>query len=138
VITGPISDSGSAAGPTFHHADLGCERFDEPVGGRLADGHRDRDRHAALAGGAEACSHQRVDGPVHVGVRHDDHVVLGAAECLHAFARRGPPPIDVLSDRGRADEAHGLDVRMVENRIDGLLVAVDDIQHAGREAGLLK
>ena len=118
--------------------DLGCERLDEPVCGLLADGHGDRDCHAALTRGAEACSHQRVDGLVHVGVRHDDHVILGAAQGLHAFARRGTPPIDVLSDGRRADEAHGLDVGMVEYSVDGFFVAVNDVEHAGREAGLLE
>ncbi len=49
-----------------------------------------------------------------------------------------PRAIDVLGDRRRADEAHRLDVGMVEDRVDGFLVAVDDVEHAGREAGLLE
>ncbi len=138
VTTGPISDSGSVAGPIFMHADRGRERLDQPVGRLLADRHRDRDRHAALAGRAVARAHQRVDGLVHVGVRHDDHVVLGAAQRLHALARRASPAVDVLGDRRRADEAHRLDVGMVEDRVDRFLVAVDDVEHAGREAGLLE
>ena len=65
--------------PDLHHADLGRERLDQPVGGLVADRHRHRNRHAALSGGAEARAHQRIDRLIHVGVRHDDHVVLGAA-----------------------------------------------------------
>jgi hypothetical protein len=80
----------------------------------LADRHRDRDRHAALTRGAEACSHQRVDGLIQVGVRHDDHMILGAPQGLYALSRRRTAPVDVLGDRRRADEAHGLDVGMVE------------------------
>jgi hypothetical protein len=63
---------------------------------------------------------------------------FGAAQRLHAFGRRGTPRVDVLSDRRRADEAHSLNVGMVEYGIDRFLVAVDDVEHAGREAGLLE
>ena len=43
-----------------------------------------------------------------------------------------PRRIDVVGDVGGADEAHRLDVRVVEDRVDRLLVAVDDVQHARR------
>src|SRR6266542_3789010 len=67
------------------------------VGGRLAQrGHElvvgiaDRDHHrpghATLAGRAETGGDQAVDGLVHDGVGHDDHVVLGPAERLDALA----------------------------------------------------
>ena len=42
--------------------------------------------------------------------------------------------IDILRDRRRADEAHRRDIRIVENAVDRLLVAVDDIEDAGRQA----
>ena len=67
-----------------------------------------------------------------------DHVVLGAAQRLHALSGRGAARIDVVRDRGRADEAHRLDVGMVEDGVDRLLVAVHDVQHAVGEAGLLE
>ena len=54
----------------------------QPVRGLLADGHRDADGHAPLAGAAVAGADEGVDGLVQVGVGHDDHVVLGAAEAL--------------------------------------------------------
>ena len=108
----------------------------QPVGRVLADRHGDRDRHAALAGRAVAGADQRIDGLVHVGVGHDDHVVLGAAEALRALAVRRRPRIDVLRDRRGADEADRLDVGIVEDRVDHFLVAVDDVEDAGRQAGL--
>ena len=41
-----------------------------------------------------------------------------------------------MGDRGRADEADRLDVRIVEDRVDRFLVAVDDVENAGRPARL--
>ena len=63
-------------------------------------------------------------------------MVLGAAEALHALARRRAARIDVLGDRGRADEADRLDVGIVEDGVDRLLVAVDDVEDARRAARL--
>ena len=113
----------------------GIELLDQNVGGLLADRDRDRHRHAALAGRAVAGADQRIDRLIHVGVRHHDHVVLGAAETLHAFAVGAAGGIDVFGDGGRADEADRLDARIGEQRIDRFLVAVDDVEHAGRQAG---
>ena len=62
--------------------------FHQPVGGILADGHRNRNRHAALAGRAVTGTDQRIDRLIQVGVRHDDHVVFGAAKTLNALCRR--------------------------------------------------
>ena len=50
--------------------------------------------------------------------------------------RRRAARIDVFGDRRRADEADRLDVGIVEDRVDRLLVAVDDVENAGRAAGL--
>jgi hypothetical protein len=72
-----------------------------------------------------------------VGVGHDDHVVLGAAQRLHALIVGSARVIDVLGDRGGADEADRRDVRMGEDGVDRLLVAVDDVEHAVGQAGLL-
>jgi hypothetical protein len=78
-----------------------------------------------------------VDDLVEVGVGHDDAMVLGASERLHALAVRGAARVDILSDVGRADEAHRLDVVMVEDRVDHLLVAVDDVEDPVGKPGLL-
>ena len=110
--------------------------LDQNVGGLLADRHRDRDRHAALACGAVTGADQRIDRLVDVGIRHHDHVVLGAAEALHALSVRGPGRIDVLRDVGGADEADRLDARIGEQRVDRLLVAVHHIEHALGQPGL--
>ncbi len=74
--------------------------LDQRVGRRLAHRHRDRDRHAAFARRAIARAHQRIRRLVQVGVRHDDHVVLGAAEALHALAVRAAAAIDVFARSG--------------------------------------
>ena len=42
----------------------------------------------------------------------------------------------MLGDRCRADEADGVDVRVGEERVDRLAVAVHDVQHARGRAGL--
>ena len=90
----PILSGGGALG------DLG----DQVVGDR-ADGHARGDGHAALTGGAEAGVDHGVGGQVEVGVGQDHGVVLGAAEGLHALAVGGAGGVDVLRDRGGADEA---------------------------------
>ena len=107
VTSGPKSAEGSVEGPTFRLSTRGIELVQERFRGALADRHGDGDGHAALSGRAVAGADQGVDGLVHVGVGHDDHVVLGAAEALRALARRRGAGIDVLGDRGGADEADG-------------------------------
>ncbi len=72
----------------------------------------------------------------HVGVGHDDHVVLGAAKALGALSRLGRAHVDVLGDLRGADEADGADVLVVEDRIHRDLVAIDDVEDARRQTGL--
>ncbi|OLE17655.1 MAG: hypothetical protein AUG88_06270 [Actinobacteria bacterium 13_1_20CM_4_68_12] len=52
---------------------------------RVADRNQHRDRHAALARRAVARRDGRVGGHVDIGVGQDDHVILRAAERLHAL-----------------------------------------------------
>ena len=127
---------GVGRGADLEGAHARGERGDQPVGGLLANGNGDGNRHAALAGRAVAGAHQRVGGLVHIGVGHDDHVVLGAAQRLHPFPVLGAGAVDVFGDRGGADEGHRLDVRVGEDGVDDFLVAVDDVEHTFREAGL--
>ena len=114
--------------------------FNQPgaqaIRGLIADRNRDADRHATLACAAVARADQRVDGLVEVGVGHHDHVILRAAEALRALAVGRGARVDVLRDVGAADEAHRLDLRVLEDGVDGLLVAVHDLEHAWRQAGL--
>ncbi len=65
-----------------------------------------------------------VHGLIQVRVGHHD--LYGSwhrAETLRPLAGGGGTSVDVLSDI-RADEADGLDVRVVQDGVDGLLVAV--------------
>ena len=57
-------------------------------------------------------------------------MVLRPAQSLNAFGAVGAAAIDIFGNRGRANEAHRLDVGMIEQRVDGTLVAMDDIDHA--------
>ncbi len=105
---------------------------EEHRGGFVADGDGNGERHAALARGAVRRAHQVFRGAVHVGVGQDDGVVLGAAHRLDALGVRSAGRIDVLGDGGRADEADRLDARVLQERVDGFLVAVDDVEDAFR------
>ena len=126
------------AGPDFHRGHPLLEVGDQLIGDRVADRDRDRDRHAAFAAGAERGAHQCADRIVDVGVGHDDRMVLGAAQRLDALAVGAAGGVDVFGNRGRADEADGLDARVGQQRVDRFLVAVDDVQHAVGQPGLLR
>ena len=123
------------AGADLDRARSRRERVDQRVGD-VADGDDRGDRHAALAGGAVAGTDDRVGRERHVGIREHDRVVLRAAQRLHALAVRRACLVDVLCDRRRADERHGADARMREDRVDRLLVAVDDVEDAVGQARL--
>src|SRR5699024_6944559 len=60
--------------------DLGKQLLEQLLSGALADRDGDRDGHAALTCRAETSADQGVRDLVEVRVRHDDRVVLGAAE----------------------------------------------------------
>ncbi len=64
-------------------------------------------------------------------------MILRTAECLHAFAVCGSSRIDILRDRRAADEAHGRDARVRQNRIDRDLIAMHDVEDALGESGLI-
>ena len=120
----------------LHVRDPLLDRGDERIG-RVADRHDDRNRHAALAGRAVRRRDGRVGGHVDVSVRQHDHVILGPAERLTALPTGRGRLVDVAGDRRRADERDRGDARMLEQRVDGHLVAVDDVEHAVRNTGLL-
>ena len=94
-----------------------------------------RDRHAALAGRAIGRAHRRVDSLVHIGVGHDDHVVLRPAQRLHPLAVRTATRIDILADRRRADKADGTDIGMIENRVDSFLITMNDVEDTVGKSG---
>ena len=129
-----VAAAGAVAGDELAHPVL--DLADQLVGDRL-DRDEGRDRHAPLPRRAEAGVDGGVRGEVEVGVGQHEHVVLRAAEGLDALAVRRARLVDVLRDRGRADERHRLDVGVRQQRVDGLLVAVDDLHDAVGQPGLL-
>ena len=134
VVVRPILDAGADAQRLQPFDQLGAQ----PLGGLLAHRHRHRDRHAALAGAAVGRAHQRIHRLVEVGIGHHHHVVLGAAQRLNPLAvgrRRG---VDVFGDGRRADEADRLHPLIGEQHVHALLVAIDHVEHAVRQAGLLE
>ena len=98
------------------------------------DRHGDGNGHASFTRRAVGRTHQRVGCLIDIGIRKHQHVVLGAAERLHAFAGLAPGRVDVLGNRGRADEAHRLDVGVKQDRIDRFLVTMNDVQHAAGQS----
>ncbi len=113
--------------PDFQLLDARHQLFDQTVGGFLAHRHSDRDRHAAFARRAIARADQRVRGLVQIGVRHDDHVVLRTAKALDAFAIRAARAVDIFGDGGGADKADRLNDRVMQDRVNRFLVAIDDL-----------
>ena len=97
----------------------------------VADGHHHRRGHAALPG---AAGHRRDDVRSTVisgsaSGMHDE-VVLRAAEGEDALEVGGAAAVDDLRDVRRADEGDRLDAGVVADRLDGLLPAVHDVEHA--------
>jgi hypothetical protein len=136
-MIGPISALSSVPASDSQGARAVGEARHDPVG-HVAHEHGDGDGHASLAGRAVRGTDERIDGLVEVRVRHHDHVVLGAAESLHAFAAPGAFFVHVLCHRGGADEAHGADVRMRQDRAHERRVAVDHVEKAVRQARALE
>jgi hypothetical protein len=116
--------------------DARCEPFHKIVRSRFADRNRDRHRHAALAGRAVTRADERIDGLIHVGIGHDNHMVLGSAKALHARSNSRAARVNIFGNRRRADKADGLDAGIVKDGIDGFLITVDDVENARGEPGL--
>ena len=93
---------------------------------------------AALAGAAEGRIGDHLDGGFEVGVGGDDDGIFGAALALDALAVFGGAGVDVAGGGGGADEADGLDAGVIEEGVDGFAGAVDEVDHAGREAEFLE
>ena len=117
-------------GADLHLRDFLLDAGKHVVRDRVADEHGHGDRHAALASGTVRGADQRVGGHLRIGIRHHDRMILRPAQRLHAFAVCRSGRVDVLGDRRRADEAHRLHIRMREQCVDRLLVAVDHIEGA--------
>ncbi len=114
----------------------GRDGCDERVGDS-SDRDDGRDGHAALAGRSVAGGHGGIGGHVNVGVGQHDHVILGATEGLNSLPMAAAGFVDVAGDRGRAHERHRPDVRVPEDAIHRLPIALDDAVDAVGEPGLL-
>ena len=65
-------------------------------------------------------------------------MIFCAAQRLHPFTVRGRGTPNVFGYRCRPYEADGIDPGMVQKRIDGFFVAVDDIEYAVGQSGLTR
>ncbi len=128
----------SGVGADFQLFDARYQLFNKAVGGFVTDRNGNRDRHAAFASSTVASADQCVSGFVQICVGHDQHVVLRTTEALGTFAVRGRAAIDVLRDRGRTNEANGLDDLVVQQRVYGFFVAVHNLQNAIGKTGLFQ
>ncbi len=100
----------------------------------VADRHHHRAGHAPLPGGPEGGADDPVHGLVDDRVGHDHDVILGAAQGLHALAGLGRPLVDELGHRSGADKRDRVDAGVVEDALHHLAAAVDEVDHAGRQA----
>ena len=131
-----MSTPGSMPGPILSLPIRSSMHRPQPIRG-VADGDDQGLGHAALAGRAVARRDGRVRGQLHVGVGQDDHGVLGGRVGADPLAVLGAGLEDVPPDRGRADELDGVDAGVLQDGVDGLAAAVDDVEDAVGQPGLL-
>ncbi|EAU65438.1 hypothetical protein STIAU_2870 [Stigmatella aurantiaca DW4/3-1] len=133
LLARPV-DEGPHAGPHLHRGRAARHLVDEGL--HIAHGHEHAGGHAALARAPGERVHHRLRGEVRVRVRNDDEVVLRAAQGQHALAARRSLRVHAPGHRGRADEAHRLDIRVLQQPLHGLLAAVEQREDAGRKPRL--
>ena len=104
---------------------------------RFADCNGDADGETALTGASEGGVGDDFGGLLGVGIGKNDDVILGAALALYALAAGGAASIDVFGYRRGADKADGADKRVIEERINRGLAAVDQVDDALRKACLM-
>ncbi len=112
--------------------------FKQAVSGAFAYWDSNRNRHAAFASGAKTGPDDGVGGLVHIGVRHDDHVVFCATKALRAFAVGCGAAVDVLRNRGRANEGNTLNDVVVQQRVNRFVFAVHNLKNPFGQAGFDK
>ena len=128
---------GSRPSPTFSDLAASISRS-RVVLVRLADGQQHAAGQAALAGAPVERLGDHRNAAIEVGVGHHDDEVLRAAERLNALAGVRAALIDEPRDRRRSDERHGANARVIADRLDDFLAAVDQIDDAGRQVALLE
>ena len=62
-------------------------------------------------------------------------MVFRTTEALHALSVGAAAGIDIFGNRCGADKAHGFDIGIIKNGIDGLFVAIHHIENSRRQAG---
>ena len=80
--------------------------------GHITDQDSNRNRHAALASRTVTRANQGVYRLFEVSIRHDNHVVFGTAQGLHALAMVRARFVNIVGNRCRTDKGHGLDIRV--------------------------
>src|SRR5581483_5000567 len=103
----------------------------------FADQHEHRIRHATLTRRAERGSDDVVDRLVFVRVRQNHAMVLRAHHRLRALSGFGGPAVNLRADTRRADERDGLDVRVLAKATRHVGAAMNHVQHARREPGVM-
>ena len=71
-----------------------------------------------------------------MGVRHHDHMVFRPAQRLHAFAVLSPALVNQVGNRRRADERQRFNVWVVDQRFNGVFIALHHVEHAIGQACL--
>ena len=77
------------------------------------------------------------DDLVKISVGQDDAVVLRSPHALHALAVARAARVSGLRHRRRGDQAHGLDVWMIRDRLTDILGPKHDIDDPRRHAGFM-
>ena len=108
------------------------EERQQPVA-RVPDRHHHGDRHAALArrtvGGRDRCVRCQFE----IRIRQNQHVILRAAQSLHALALLCPLLVEGTGHRRGAHEAQGRHVGMRDQCLHGHAVAVHDVEDTIRK-----
>ncbi len=97
---------------------------------RVTDRDSYRHRQAALTRTTEGAVADDLRRHVHVGIRQNDDVILGAALALCTLSVRTGPGVDMFCDRSRSDETDRANFGMIEQRIDHGFSAIDQIDYA--------
>ena len=136
-ISGPISVAGSSGWPTFSLPTRSATRG-ENCSAMLVLHQQARGGRAALAVQRVDHEHHGIERAVEVGVVEHDDGVLAAELEVHALQGGRALAHDGRAGGALADEADGLDVGMLGQRLAGFLAeAVHRVHDAGGQAGLV-
>lgn len=103
----------------------------------LADHDERAQGHAALAGGTKGGTDNAVDEVVLVAVGQNGSVVFGTQVGLDTLAVGRAAAEDVLAGLVATDKADSLDGGVVEDKVDSLVSAVDDVDNTLGETSLV-